>query len=180
MPFDLQSLIWLLSKQKPVSDDSGDYKCIIKNEHGELVANLKLNIEGAKYLGDPPKFVEKPKISSERNGKLIIMECKVKAKPKPEITWFYENSLVIETTRIRQTITEENEIYVIRLEIHEPEYNDSGVYRCNVRNIAGESNANLTLNIESKPSLAILAQISCNPTSRLTVQSLRSSNRSPE
>lgn len=144
--------------QKPVGDDSGDYKCIIKNEHGELVANLKLHIEGAKMEGDPPKFVERPKITSERNGKLIVMECKVKAKPKPDIIWYYENSVVKETTRIRQTIiVEENDVYVIRLEITEPEYSDSGVYRCNVRNVAGESNANLTLNIESKPSQPFLS-----------------------
>ena len=142
----------LLFFQKPTSEDGGDYKCIIKNESGELTANLKLNIEGAiKGEGEAPTFVEKPQIRSERDGKLIVMECKVKAKPKPDIIWYYENSLIRETRRLKQTIIEENDIYVIRLEIVEPELNDSGVYRCNVKNIAGESNANLTLNIESKP-----------------------------
>lgn len=35
----------MLSLQKPSSDDGGDYKCIVKNEHGQLQAKLNLNIE---------------------------------------------------------------------------------------------------------------------------------------
>lgn len=133
--------------------DGGVYKCLVKNDAGEITANLNLNIEGApEDDSEPPKFVEKPKIVSERDGKLVIMECKVSAKPKPTITWSHEGITVRETSRIRQTIREEREgIYLIRMEITDPDVEDSGLYRCNVKNSGGESNANLTLNIEIMP-----------------------------
>ncbi|KAL1471012.1 hypothetical protein MTO96_023931 [Rhipicephalus appendiculatus] len=95
-------------------DDGGPYKCNIRNEDGEINANLNLNIAGAAApTGVAPSFVEKPQITAEEEGKLIIMECK--------------------------------------LELRDPEFSDAGIYKCNVKNEAGESNANLTLNIELAP-----------------------------
>lgn len=109
-----------------------------------------MNIEGEKGDGKAPTFVEKPQITPKNDGKLILMECKVRAKPKPEITWFRDGTHVKETSRIKQTIIEQNDVYIIRLEIHDPHLEDAGLYKCNVKNSAGESNANLTLNIERK------------------------------
>merc|ERR1712066_1075828 len=34
-----------LEIQDPSAEDGGDYKCIVKNEHGQLQAKLNLNIE---------------------------------------------------------------------------------------------------------------------------------------
>ena len=34
-----------LEIQDPNADDGGDYKCLVKNEHGQLQAKLNLNIE---------------------------------------------------------------------------------------------------------------------------------------
>lgn len=39
--------------QKPQPTDGGVYKCNIKNEFGELNANLNLNIEGENQAVDP-------------------------------------------------------------------------------------------------------------------------------
>ncbi|XP_022255917.1 muscle M-line assembly protein unc-89-like, partial [Limulus polyphemus] len=142
----------ILEIRDPSKDDGGSYKCNIKNENGEINANLNLNIEGQKKPdGEAPTFVEKPKIIPEDGGKRIIMECKVRAKPKPNIVWYRENTVVKETNRIKQIIKEENNVYIIRLELKDPELTDGGLYRCNVKNSAGESNANLTLNIELAP-----------------------------
>ena len=43
-----------LSWQKPQPSDGGVYKCNIKNEFGELNANLNLNIEGGLLQ---PKYI---------------------------------------------------------------------------------------------------------------------------
>lgn len=126
------------------------YKCVIKNESGEINANLSLQIEGEQAKeGESPNFVDKPTITSERDGKLILMECLVRANPKPEIVWFREGTRVSESTRIRQSIrNEEKDVYRTILEIHEPDIHDTGLYRCHVKNSVGEATANLNLKIE--------------------------------
>lgn len=79
------------------------------------------------------------------------MECRVRSKPKPDITWYNDGKIVKETSRIKMSIKEEKtDIFLIRLELRDPELTDAGLYKCNVKNPSGESNANLTLNIERK------------------------------
>ncbi|CAM1309087.1 unc-22 (predicted), partial [Pycnogonum litorale] len=142
----------LLEIEEPSVDDGGIYKCHLKNEHGETNANLNLNIEGEKKVdGEAPSFVEKPKIIPEDDGKRIIMECKVKAKPKPTITWYHGSTVVKETNRIKINVVEAKDVYLIKLELKDPSQADAGIYKCNVKNEVGESNANLTLNVELAP-----------------------------
>lgn len=64
--------------QDPSGSDGGTYRCHVKNEFGESNANLNLNIEAEpEPEGEGPSFVEKPRITSHHNGKLVIMDCKV-------------------------------------------------------------------------------------------------------
>lgn len=80
------------------------------------------------------------------------MECKVRSDPEPQITWFREGVKVTESTKIViSTKMIEKEIYYIKLELKDPGTEDSGLYKCNIKNIHGELNANLTLNIEIIP-----------------------------
>jgi len=79
------------------------------------------------------------------------MECKVRSKPKPDITWFNDGKVVSETSRIKLFVKEEEtDVYCIKLELSNPELTDAGLYKCSVKNSFGEANANLTLNIECK------------------------------
>lgn len=149
-PLDLSYGFSFVS-QDPIGPDSGTYRCNVKNEYGESNANLNLNIEAeAEPEGDPPTFIEKPKIRSEQGGKLVVMECKVKAKPMPEILWFHEGKELQQSDRISWTVTLKGDKYHIRLEVKDPRKEDTGLYKCNIKNFHGELNANLTLNIESK------------------------------
>ena len=64
-----------LEIQDPSADDGGDYKCLVKNEMGQLQAKLNLNIEAEPATPgkttDAPTFVEKPKIVTLNEGKLV-------------------------------------------------------------------------------------------------------------
>lgn len=141
-----------LEIKDPSGADGGTYRCHVKNEYGESNANLNLNIEAEpEPEGDGPTFVEKPRIISENNGKLVIMECKVKANPKPTIVWTRDGQILKETDRLKITMSQNGDIYDIKLTLAEPELADSGLYRCNIKNDLGELNANLTLNIEIVP-----------------------------
>lgn len=137
--------------QDPGTADGGTYRCHVRNDFGESNANLNLNIEAEpEPEGEGPTFIEKPRILSENNGKLVIMECRVKACPKPEITWTKEGEVITETSQIKLFESNVGDSYTIRLELSEPNLEDSGLYKCNIKNTLGEVNANLTLNIESK------------------------------
>lgn len=141
-----------LEIKDPSGADGGTYRCHVKNEYGESNANLNLNIEAEpEPEGDGPTFIEKPRIISENNGKLVIMECKVKANPKPTIVWTRDGQILKETNRLKVIMTQDGDIYDIKLTLAEPELADSGLYRCNIKNDLGELNANLTLNIEIVP-----------------------------
>lgn len=100
--------------------------------------------------GEGPTFVEKPRIISENKGKLVIMECKVKADPKPDIIWYRNGQIIQESSKIKMFMEQRGDQYYIKLELIDPQLEDSGLYKCNIKNALGELNANLTLNIESK------------------------------
>lgn len=138
--------------QDPSAPDGGTYRCHVKNEYGESNANLNLNIEAEpEPEGDGPTFVEKPRIQSQNQGKLVIMDCKVKANPKPEIVWTHAGKIVKESSKISISIVQEKQdIYYIKLTLNDPGAEDSGLYKCNIKNALGELNANLTLNVESE------------------------------
>lgn len=78
------------------------------------------------------------------------MDCKVRADPKPTIVWYREGKVVQESSKIKISIEKKEEhVYYLKLELREPDMDDSGLYKCNIKNALGELNANLTLNIES-------------------------------
>ncbi|XP_023314711.1 muscle M-line assembly protein unc-89-like isoform X1 [Trichogramma pretiosum] len=142
-----------LDLKDPVSADGGAYHCFMKNEFGELTANLNLNIEAEpEPEGDGPTFVEKPRIQSHDKGKIVIMDCKVKAVPKPTITWTHAGNVIQESSKIQISIVEESAgIYYIKLVLNDPGADDSGLYKCSIKNDLGQLNANLTLNVEIIP-----------------------------
>lgn len=114
---------------------------------------MNLNIEAEpEPEGDGPTFVEKPRITSHQGGKLVIMDCKVRANPKPTIVWYREGKEVTESGKIKISFEKvEEDVYYIKLELRDPGIEDSGLYKCNIKNDLGELNANLTLNIEIIP-----------------------------
>ncbi|KAM3957310.1 projectin protein bent isoform 8-T9 [Aphomia sociella] len=147
---DIYELVLLLSN--PTAADGGAYRCHVKNEYGESNANLNLNIEAEpEPEGEGPTFVEKPTIQSKDNGKLVIMGCKVKASPKPTIVWYHEGKEIRDSSKIKTRVEVKEDIYTIVLELIDPGIEDSGLYKCNIKNELGELNANLTLNIEIIP-----------------------------
>lgn len=80
------------------------------------------------------------------------MECKVRANPKPTIIWYREGKQVTESSKNKMTFEKvEEDVYLIKLELKDPGTEDSGLYKCNIKNTLGELNANLTLNIEIIP-----------------------------
>ena len=90
--------------QKPCADDGGDYKCMMKNEFGQLQAKLNLNIEAepaAVPQGQAPTFVEKPKIVTKEEGKLIMMIVRYRAEAQCECLWSFKETRLTESSTVK-------------------------------------------------------------------------------
>ena len=142
-----------LEIQDPSADDGGDYKCLVKNENGQLQAKLNLNIEAEPATPgkttDAPTFVEKPKIVTLNEGKLVQLIVKYKAASKCSCSWYYKETMV-QQSQSMQIYHEKIDAssYECRLDITEPSAANAGMYKCLVSNEKGEINANLMLNIQ--------------------------------
>merc|ERR1712088_243657 len=140
----------LLEILKPTADDGGDYKCVVKNDLGQLQAKLNLNIEAEPATPTPaasvvgaPTFTEKPKIELLEGGKRVQMIVRYKAEAQCQCQWFFKESKVVDEKR--------ESYYECRLEMTETTQEHAGIYKCIVKNEQGEINANLTLNIQVAP-----------------------------
>ncbi|OUC42614.1 putative immunoglobulin I-set domain protein [Trichinella nativa] len=166
-----QHLVTLLIKD-PTADDRGTYKCNVANEFGDSNANINLNFAGIVNIDiyfslmensalfqteeeskiKPPVFLTKPKIIPKNDGAIILMECRVKSAVLPTATWIHNGAPVQAGGRVKITaVKEPDHTYLFELELHDLVPEDSGLYKCTVKNDAGETNANLTLNFDIPP-----------------------------
>lgn len=49
--------------------------------------------------GVAPTFAKKPAIRQEDDGKRLLFECKIKADPKPQVTWSHNAAAIKESKR---------------------------------------------------------------------------------
>merc|ERR1712013_830162 len=144
----------MLEISKPCGDDGGDYKCMMKNEFGQLQAKLNLNIEAepaAVPTGQAPTFVEKPKIVTKEDGKLIMLIVRYRAESKCECIWSFKETRITETKVMKFVHEKSYDYWESRIELTDPAPENAGMYKCVVNNKYGEINANLALNIEVAP-----------------------------
>merc|ERR1711872_603638 len=144
----------MLEISKPCGDDGGDNKCMMKNEFGQLQAKLNLNIEAepaAVPAGQAPTFVEKPKIVTREDGKLIMLIVRYRAESKCECIWSFKETRITESKVMKFVHEKSHDYWESRVELTDPAPENAGLYKCVVNNKYGEINANLALNIEVAP-----------------------------
>lgn len=56
-------------------------------------------------------------MESSADGKKVTMYCKVKADPKPTVTWTRESVTIKESSRISMKVVQEKDTYSIKLEL---------------------------------------------------------------
>lgn len=99
-----------------------------------------------------PRFSKPPAVRQTPDDPThLFLECQVQGTPKPDITWFQnEKKLVNSTTKHKQTmkLTTGN-TYDVSLEILKLASADAGTYKILAKNRAGESNANVSLNLSN-------------------------------
>lgn len=127
--------------------DSGEYKLVAKNSHGDGSATIGLNFDQGKPKvpdGKAPRFPRKPVIRQE--GPDLILECLLESKPLPEITWYHGSVRITDSRRSAHRKELSSDTFMVWLNIKDPTDSDGGMYRCHAVNDLGESNANIALN----------------------------------
>jgi hypothetical protein len=101
--------------------------------------------------GAAPTFIQKPVIKQENEGKRLIFECKISAEPKPDLVWTHDDAPIQDSGRyLIYCDALPNNSYVACLAIDDVGPSDAGKYKVSAKNTLGESNAHITLNLDSK------------------------------
>ena len=129
-----------LEMQDPTQDAAGMYKCIVRNEHGEINANLTLNIQVAPEEVTMTTTTKKTSTSlsstTVRRKKSVILQCAVTGETDVQVAWS-KNGESLTTTQESQTSrfsvekkaseVREHET-IVQLEILDANLEDKGSY----------------------------------------------------
>lgn len=114
-------LIYL--KKNPKNKDAGLYKCVVVNELGECTANIFLQFQGdqagvAKGEQIPPSIIERPRIIKDETKRTVRIECKLRAKPDPQVKWIRDKQELTNGKKYKVEIKKESDnLFLLVLEI---------------------------------------------------------------
>merc|ERR550517_1092338 len=122
-----------LELKDPQPADAGLYKCTVMNVHGEVNANLTLNIEIAPVIREQPKVI---RIEKKRS---VVVECHVESQFEPTVMWYKEQTVVQKNSTHKVNIQKVSEgEFAVKLEINEMTKSDCGTYKLVAKNQKGE------------------------------------------
>ena len=124
--------LYSLVIKETISDDAGTYKCVAKNEEGEVTSRAAVAV---KEKVEAPKIVEGPDTVPLEvvEGDEVLLEVTISGKPKPDVTWFKDGKRVRDSSRISLK-PKGNKFSLVILSI-KPD--DAGTYKCEAKNKAG-------------------------------------------
>lgn len=135
-------------------EDSGKYECVVINSAGEARCDASCNVD----VPVSPKPIEKPptpgtekkpvimeplKDQSTVEGSSVTFKTKAVGKPIPEAQWFKGDKLIKPSKYFQMNKDRDN--YTLKVTEAFPE--DEGVYKCIMKNTAGESTTSATLKV---------------------------------
>ncbi|CAD5226009.1 unnamed protein product [Bursaphelenchus okinawaensis] len=140
------------------SSDSGLYKVVAKNIHGESINFCRLQIQPGQERSNLPPFFDPPlmnKVVAEGEG--IVLEVKAFGDPIPNIEWTLNEKPLTDSENLK-VINEKDGWSRIRIE--SVNHDNTGLYSVRAINPSGEAKTAATLNLvlQPKPSQIIHSQ----------------------
>lgn len=134
-------------------EDAGKYECVIINGGGEarcdamvfVEAPLSPKIEKPSTPGaeKKPIITEPLKDQKAVEGQTVIFKTKAVGRPIPVASWFKADKLIKPSKYFQ--MNKEREYYSLKISEAFPE--DEGVYKCVLKNTAGETTTSSTLSV---------------------------------
>ena len=126
--------------------DAGIYKAVADNGTGKTVETACTLAVGSK-----PKVEGKPSDVTVTVEQPAVLECTFSGVPKPEVTWYKDNTPIVPDQRV--TIHEDKP-NVHSLKIARSQLDDKAVYTCKAKNRFGDVEAKMNLTVNSiKPTI---------------------------
>lgn len=138
------SLIFVESR----GDDSGQYKCLVRNDLGSVPTSAKLKV----IVPTKPEFIQKLKNVEVNEGEEAQLEIQVKAYPKPEVEWYQGSTKIIDIARF-EMIDAEDDDDTYSLIISRCQLDDASMYKCVATNEAGKSTCRGELVVKEKQTI---------------------------
>lgn len=138
---ELYSLV--ISDLRP--EDSGEYQCTAKNKIGTAYCTAKLTVSEST---SKPEFKETMKDLEVVEGDEAVFEVTVIAKTEPEVEWYLRKMRI--TSEEKYTISEDLDRQRYSLKVVDCQREDSGQYRCVVKNSAGDVSCSAELKVNDR------------------------------
>ncbi|XP_017147184.1 muscle M-line assembly protein unc-89 isoform X11 [Drosophila miranda] len=118
-------------------EDAGEYTLRVRGSDNEIVSTCNLFVYSTgKEEIIPPTFVVGIKDTYSLNENELVLDCRVRGQPRPDITWMKGNEILSSDEKYQ--LTDQADGYA-KLVIVSPTEKDSGVYSCVARNEGAEN-----------------------------------------
>ncbi|KAL2088131.1 hypothetical protein ACEWY4_016959 [Coilia grayii] len=136
MPDDDQHTLRLV-RLRP--GDAGQYTCIVSNAFGSDICHVQL------ALAEPPVFESIMEDLDVCVGETTRLAVTVDGKPDPHILWYKDSTLLSESSHFT-FVYDDRECSLVVLNAREE---DSGVYTCTAKNLAGSVSCKAELTVRT-------------------------------
>ncbi|XP_023933258.1 titin isoform X1 [Lingula anatina] len=127
-------------------DQAGQYTCTAVNSAGKAICTSEVRVQ---ERPEAPEFVRPLEKRVVKEGKQVKMDCAVKGKPTPEITWLLNDTPIEASKRVVLDKRLTDEETVLTMTINEAVLKDSGTVYVTAVNPAGEVKTSAELIVEA-------------------------------
>lgn len=134
-----------LSFTETQADDSGDYKCVVRNDLGSASTECELIVTKPVRA---PEFKVKLKSLKVTEGEQVQFDVRASGNPEPKIEWFRGTQTISNEGRFTVKSGEGDEQY--SLIIADTTTDDAGTYKCVASNTEGKATCRGELEVGEK------------------------------
>ena len=142
---DLERKRYSLTITDCLREDSGQYRCVVKNSAGDVTCSAELKVNDKVVA---PTFVQgtEEQLFEVWEGAPVKLVVQAKGKPTPQVEWFKESRLARRVKRVELQTEGDKSILLIPKAVPD----DSGSYRVEATNSAGTAVKPFTVKVNGR------------------------------